>query len=258
MDLCIVTYTHTDYKDIWPLTWDGAEKLESIPCEKYVACNTAADVPQMYNGVLIYDDSFPYPHRVAQILEQIDSEYVLFIHDIDVIIHWDLQKFVDLFRIIQKHQLDRLFLGMLNRIEPCIEESEFSLTPARSSPIYVTPYDVGPSVWKRSSFLALMKKYQTKSYREIEFCEIQKDCLELKCYGIALTKFYDPMFQLARPVCSHFQYVHILASGRWFHMLCYMDFQLALWKLIQKYNIDLNHRGIAPELHLFQVSRSLG
>ena len=65
MDLTVLSYTHTDYQDIWPLMIDGLEKLE-LPCEKVLGCNVnpeSTSIDAVFHRVITYDDSYPYPHR---------------------------------------------------------------------------------------------------------------------------------------------------------------------------------------------------
>jgi hypothetical protein len=260
MDVTFVTYTHTDYSDIWPLTFDGMRHLEQLPIEKVFVCNTETvgeEVLTRYHSVIAYDDSLPYPARVASCLEQITSEYVLFVHDIDVILKFDASMFSHLFDTIKTHSIDRLFFGMVKPCDDMIHTNTLSLARAKRSPIFALPYDVGPSIWKRSVFLDMMRKYSKETYRSIETSGIQSELASYRCYAIAPNPHYFPLFHLARPMSHKFVFLHILASGKWFDLLCYMDLQSDLMHLLTKYNISTSIRGIGSGYHLFHVSRSL-
>lgn len=260
MDLTFITYTHTEYSDIWPLTFHGMRNLEQLPIEKVFVCNTETvgeDVLSHYHSVIVYNDTLPYPARVASCLEQITSEYVFFVHDIDIILKFDASLVSHILDTIKTHSIDRLFFGMIKPCDSMIHTDHLSLSRARSSPIFALPYDVGPSIWKRTVFLDMMKKYSKETYRSIESSGIQTDLSSYRCYAIAPNPHYFPLFHLARPMSSTFVFLHILASGKWFDPICYMDLQLDLVRLLQTYNISMETRGIGSGYHLFHVSRSL-
>lgn len=261
MNITFVTYTHTDYSDIWPLTFDGIEKLKDLYIEKVFACDKYSEdsrITNLYDRTILYDDSLTYPQRVAQVLEQISSDYVFFVHDIDIILNFNISAFYRLFDLVKEYNLDRMFLGMLKPSNETIEDGRFVLTRSRdNSPIYVQPYDVGPSIWKREVFLTMMYKHKDETYRSIESCDIQKDLDPYRCFGIAPSQYYIPYFQIARPVSSDFKFLHILSYGKWFDLYSYMDLQIDLLDLLNKYKIDVNKRGIGSGRHLFSVSRSL-
>ena len=260
MDLTFITYTHTEYSDIWPLTFDGVRHLEQIPIEKVFVCNTedvGEEVITHYHSVISYDDKLSYPARVASCLEHITSEYVFFVHDIDVILKFDTSLVSHILDTIKRYSIDRLFFGMVKPCADMIHTDTLSLARAKHSPIFALPYDVGPSIWKRSVFLDMMKKYSNETYRTIETSGIQTELSSYRCYAIAPSPHYFPLFHLVRPMSSTFVFLHILASGKWFDPICYMDLQLDLIGLLQKYNISMSTRGIGSGFHLFHVSRSL-
>lgn len=260
LDITFITYSHTDYQDIWPLTFHGIKALNNIPMRKVLAMNTSSIKPTIqgvYDDILTYDDTLQYPAKVAQILEQVKTTYVFFVHDIDVILNFNTEQFNLLFEIIQTYDMDRFFFGLFKPMGEQIKVGRFNLTEAKSSPIYFHPYDVGPSIWKRSVFLDMMTNYKSETYRTIETSKIQEDLSEYRCFAFAPSLYYNPYFQLARPVSSDFVFCHILASGKWFPFHVYMDLQLQLKKLLDLYKIDTSIRGVGNGDHLFQISRSL-
>lgn len=260
MKLSFVSYTHTDYSDIWCLMAEGVNKLSNLPIERILFCNTVPTDPliqSVYNRVIVYDDSLTYPARVTSCLSQLTTEYVMFVHDIDIIVTFDTLHFSDIMNTVETYNLDRLFFGMVKPCNDMIQNKWLVLSRAKYSPIFALPYDVGPSIWKRSVFFDLMTKYRSETYRTIENSGIQKDLGNYRCYAIAPSPFYFPVYHLVRPMSSCFIFMHILASGKWFDTICYMDLQSELIHRLQKYNISMETRGIGNGYHLFHVSRSL-
>lgn len=260
MNITFVSYTHTDYSDIWCLMAEGVQQLVPLPMERVFFCNrvpTDPTIQSLYDRIITYDDSLTYPARVASCLAQLTTDYVMFVHDIDVIVNFDILKFVDVWNTVQEHNLDRLFFGMVKPCEDMIQNKWLVLSRAKHSPIFALPYDVGPSIWKHSVFLELFTKYSGETYRTIECSGIQGDLAKHRCYAIAPSPYYFPLFHLVRPMSNAFIFMHILASGKWFDPICYMDLQLELLQRLQRHNISMDTRGIGNGYHLFQVSRSL-
>jgi hypothetical protein len=75
----IVVYTHTDMKDIWPMFFGQLKKYVG-DTKIYVAVNKEDDFLSEYNQI-IYDDSKQYTQRWAEILELINDNTFLFLHE---------------------------------------------------------------------------------------------------------------------------------------------------------------------------------
>lgn len=150
--ITLVTYSHTDYQDVWPIVL-GQLKKQTMPFSRIFACNeTDVDlsaVRNIYTDVVFYKDTLTYPQKILSILEQVTTPYVLFVHDIDVFVTFETEKFAVLLNSILKYSIDRCMLGMVIRQGDVLGNGEVVLTnvsmPNRS-PSYVTPYDVGPSI----------------------------------------------------------------------------------------------------------------
>jgi hypothetical protein len=75
----IIVYTHADMKDIWPMFFGQLKKYIG-DTKVYVAVNE--DDTQLSDYIrIIYDDSKQYTERWKEILEQIEEETFMFIHE---------------------------------------------------------------------------------------------------------------------------------------------------------------------------------
>jgi hypothetical protein len=76
----LVIYTHSDYKDVWKLLFGQLQKY--LPNQKvYVLSDsTAEEIPSEYTTI-VYDDSKVYTDRLKESLSQIDEDVVLFQHE---------------------------------------------------------------------------------------------------------------------------------------------------------------------------------
>lgn len=79
MNLPIVVYTHTDMKDVWPMFFGQLKKYIG-DTKVYVVVNE--DDTQLSDYIrIVYDDSKEYTQRWKEILEQIEEDVFIFLHE---------------------------------------------------------------------------------------------------------------------------------------------------------------------------------
>jgi hypothetical protein len=75
----IIVYTHTDMKDIWPMFFGQLKKYIG-DTKVYVAVNE--DDTQISDYIrIIYDDTKEYTERWKEILDKVDEETFMFMHE---------------------------------------------------------------------------------------------------------------------------------------------------------------------------------
>ena len=75
----LIVYTHTDMKDVWPMFFGQLKKYIGNT-KVYVAVNKEDELLSEYNQI-IYDDSKLYTQRWVEILELIEEETFMFMHE---------------------------------------------------------------------------------------------------------------------------------------------------------------------------------
>lgn len=85
MNLPIVVYTHTDYKDVWPAVFGRIKKHIQNP-NVYVLCNKKDDDVPLDFKTITYTDGTLYTSRLKECLNKIDENVILFIHE-DMILY---------------------------------------------------------------------------------------------------------------------------------------------------------------------------
>jgi len=80
----LLIYTHSDYSFIWPALIDLVNK--NVELEIHFAYDKTFKDLEKHNIPInwikhVYDDSMIWTDRIATILNEIDDEYVLFIHE---------------------------------------------------------------------------------------------------------------------------------------------------------------------------------
>lgn len=80
MNISIVIYTHTDYKDVWPLIFGQTKKY--LPLYKKIIFVNKYDesIPQEYTQIF-YNNIISYTDRVSFCLEKISDDFLLFCHE---------------------------------------------------------------------------------------------------------------------------------------------------------------------------------
>ena len=75
----LIVYTHTDMKDVWPMFFGQLKKYIG-DTKIYVAVNKEDESLSEYNQI-VYDDSKLYTQRWVEILELIEEETFMFMHE---------------------------------------------------------------------------------------------------------------------------------------------------------------------------------
>jgi hypothetical protein len=201
--VAIVCYSHSDYLDILQVQCSYLRKLQ---CPLYLCLNMSLGLSP-FTSVLQYDDTLRYSKRLLQSIKQIEDDYILFIHDMDIVIDIDesiMDKIVD---TMKEHGIDRVDLrnkgGPLDI--PLEETAGLAKTVSMS-----WRYNVGPSLWKMSALRSILEQFD-KCYRTIEDEETQEFCKQMSFYHIEHPVGIDTAFFR---VCPWFVYIHITSVGK--------------------------------------------
>lgn len=226
-----VTYTHTDYINIAEI---HAYYTARYNFNKILFINKVEDeklksyidniLTYYYSKVVFYDDSLSYSDRIKQCLEQIDDEYILLMHDIDILIEADTNKLEMFFDFLKQNNYDRVDLKQtfnfstsnifevdtkVKVLSKNIESDKLYLVGAESEHDYI--YNVNPSIWKKESLYEIMSTFNNHSYREIEGMNTQLFCKKFKVFKLHSEKFLECGWFRCVP---EFQFLHISHGGK--------------------------------------------
>lgn len=246
----ILVFTHSDYQDIWPIVTD-ALKQHVAGIKVSFAVNTLADTSSLQEFSLYrYNDANPYAKRLVEVCSQIQSDYIFFFHDVDVVMSFDAEKLREILEWMKAKDVDRFLLGVLpSRL---FSEQLGGIAIGKSGlnvcDWFTTPYDVGPSIWKRQTIFDLMMKHSTETYRSIESSGIQDDLAQKRVFGFCKSDI-PIRFTIGRPYSCWFSFCHILVRGKWIPPQAYQSYQEFFTTLPERYQIDIEARGIADWYH---------
>jgi hypothetical protein len=206
-----VVYSHTDYLDILNIQTDYLKYCSN----KILLINKSdlnLDIYTEYKKVIFYDDSLPYASRILS-LSKLDDEYILLIHDIDILINVDNDIIEHLLGIMMNNNIDRVDLkrdGLTDteNIDVNFKGEYFTLTKQEN--VYNYIYNVNPSIWKISSLLETMNKFSSQNYRTIENKPTQDFCTKYNVYKL----YNDVYVDCGYFSCLHFfKFLHITHGG---------------------------------------------
>lgn len=222
-----VIYSNTDYLDVLTVHADYL-KFE----ENFLLINSNnLDLESLYSKftqVIFYDDKLPYASRVLNCINKIDSEYVLFIHDIDIPLNIDFDTFNGVMNYCESKKLDRVDLQQDIRIDrrpnlssEIIETENFLSIPfeeannhycclVRNDDASNYIYNVNPSVWKLDTFKEILGNFQSETYRSIENNTVQNFCQKFKIYKLSSKTKMNSGYYSITPI---FQFLHITHEG---------------------------------------------
>jgi hypothetical protein len=222
----LVVYSHTDYLEILNIQTDYISKYQNTILLINKNNLNLDSLYSKYKQVLYYDDSNVYAARLLECIEQIDDSYFLLTHDIDILISINENMIDSLTNNMDRLNIDRIDLKYTNNlssnsyinIDHHLNSNIEMLELPNSQNFLIKQlninnyaYNVNPSIWKKSSLLQILQKFNYKNYRNIEDIDVQAFCMSynvfkihsnkvLKCGYFELTEFY--------------KYLHISHNGR--------------------------------------------
>lgn len=264
-----IVYSHSDFEDILKISSDYL----SIVKNKTLLINkndkNLSEIYSKFNNVIFYNDELTYSDRLNNSLKYIDAEYILFTHDIDILLNKDDIILNKLVKIMQLENIDRIDLQVngsdttktfikiskdndINEWERLnidnLNDYDYYLGLHTDPRTYI--YNVNPSIWKKSSFKELMLKFKTRTYRDIEYDDVQDYCTKYKICNL----FSKKILECGYFKClSFYKYLHITHHGKLLRYdgtsktefnQSYIDVNEEYSKIIINYNLKNNNKRL--------------
>jgi hypothetical protein len=221
--LTYVVYSHSEYSDILYAQTHHLSSYENKVLLIDKAGAELTDICSCYKQVLVYDDTLPYASRLLKLTE-LNLDYILFIHDIDIVVKKDDIVIEYLSELMKERDIDRIDLRYKNNPN----SREMLLVEKNGSKFYLNrqdqysnsldsaglyAYNVNASIWKTSTLLEIMTNFKDEGYRTIELQPTQTFCSRK---GYKIYKFYwESYVNCGWQACMpFFQYIHITHNGK--------------------------------------------
>jgi len=213
-----VIYSHTEYLDILEIQMDFITGKGHLTL--FINRNNV-NLDYIYNKfdkVIFYDEKLTYGQKLLSCLVQIDYDYFILIHDNDILINNDNNKMIWFLNFLRKNDFDRVDFQLAYDFDETHIINNDDLYLIQSSNIdtrakgYI--YNVNPSMWKRTSLMEIMEKFNYKDYRTIEADEVQEFCLKFNIFKLYSRKKYRCGYFIC---LEPFRYLHITHYGGLFN-----------------------------------------
>ena len=225
----IIVYTHTDMKDVWPMFFGQLKKYIG-DTKVYVAVNE--DDTQISDNIrIIYDDSKEYTQRWKEILEQIEEETFIFLHE-DMILFDEID-----FELLEKY-IKYVKDGLAESVKLILAGDRFDEWPVEKTLVtnQYAKFSIQPTITQKKIFNQLVENLPPMSIWQFEDAIISagRDFMirlgNEKKRGIY---HYDSLI---------FPYIATaINKGKW----NYNEYQKELDSLFREYNINPFERGIS-------------
>ena len=246
-DICLLLYTHSEFEDLWKINFDYIDK--SFPfLKRYVAIDNKNSIINKkdefkIDKIIQYNDGNTYAEKMITILNEIDTAYVFFTHDNNIIYKNDHTIFFNLFNKLKEINGDRLVF----ELEQSLHKSPIIKVDGENAGLQLTTdyyyyFNVQTGIWKTSSYLDIFKTFPQSTYRTIEDSNIQEYVRsKYKVYRLATM---GPIFKSVGFIFpTYFHFLHITMRRQWVSFHIFQDLQEDWKNLFKEYKLDSNKRG---------------
>jgi len=218
----LVIYSHSEYADVLHI---ATKFLKSYKNKILLIDNNfkKTEYDNDYVNIVKYDDKQPYGSRLLN-LNNINDDVILFMHETDVLIKYDVSILNNLKQYIVDNKIDKIELQhcafppdkiplkqTYNIQNKEIYFNELCNLYKIDNPDFFV-YNVNPTLWRKETFLDIMKQFKDYNYRQMESKQVQQytaskfNCLSLKCEKyVKCAHFTCPLF---------FQFIHLTHYGK--------------------------------------------
>ena len=237
--MSLVIFSNSEYNYLWPVI---EESVSKIKLKKIFVCDiNQLEKPKYFDEYIYYNINNCYAKRwTDDILPNIDDNYILVIHDVQIIVNIDEEFIFKNLQLMTEHSIDRCSLNVFNG-NIIIQKQGISLCNLNNaSGNTLTPYDLCPALWNKKSFNILFESFPYETYRTSELNEnLQLFCRNnFKCFGQQKTN--ETIFYcLGRPYLKYFKILHITIKNELLKPLdVYMDMKNEFIYYLDKYKLN--------------------
>jgi len=235
-DMCHLTFTHTDCKDVWPMYFGEMNKFFNTE-NHYVAINKKTkSIPSNIRQIQ-YDDNDKYPLRLLSVLEKLSEyEYIFFDHE-DMFLYEKplLKELTKYYKALKSGKYDHI---RLIKGGDCIykqDEDIDSLFRFDLKSKWI--FSIQPSFWKREILMEILTKNKNVDIwnLEVKSQKIVKS-MKLKAAFSYLKGKKRGIFHYDNSVYPYI--ATALNKGRW----NLTEYKNEMEKLFKKYKISPDKR----------------
>ena len=244
-----VIYSNTDYLDVLTIQTDHVHGLGHTTLFINQNDLDMSEIYSKYDKVIFYNNNDAYAKRLLTCVNQLDMDYFLLVHDIDIVVNVEGYTISKLFDYMQKENVDRIDLKFAEKTYSSIPFSDdLYLVKQLDTNNFI--YNVNPSIWRKSALTDVLSKFHYKSYRTIEDMDVQSYCNKFKVFKLhSSQKMSCGYFNCVIP----FMFLHISHSGKLLPLTndfvtvygqSYADVSEKYIDIVNKYNLKSSNKWI--------------
>ena len=112
--MSLIIFSHSDYYYLWNIIEESISKIKDIELVFVYNSNNDHEKPKGFNKYIEYNEKMCYSQRWIHILQYINNEYILVVHDTNIIVEYNSNKIKKLFEIISTNNIDRCSMNIFD------------------------------------------------------------------------------------------------------------------------------------------------
>jgi len=239
-NLTYLIYTHTEYIDVLDLTLKRLKKY--FPIEVSICSDNARIISDTYKqnysikDIYEYDDTQVYGSKLLSVIEKIQTEYILFNHDVNILYDYVNKDIINtILKRMETNNIDTVRLSTSGVEKKRINETDLLHEILPGETYFMT---VQPTIWRRDTLLKFCKKFSNIVYRDFELGETQKYASTLKNYYIHTKK--DQHITCNYYLSEYYPCMHSIYRGKW----NIIQNPKEIHDLAEEYSLNLHIRGL--------------
>lgn len=234
-----VLKTNSAYSYLWPIINDLTKNFNKL--------NILVDNLNEFEfnkniKVHYYDINDKYPVRLKKYLNNIDSDYVFLIHDVDLILNFNFELFEKYLNLVKEKNIHRLSFGVFDGLN-LITNNSLSickLDKQNMSQNFLTPFDYAPSIFNKNFLIDIYSKFENETYKTLEHNNNLQEYIvkNYNSYGLQKTNNLKINYHRGFSYSQDFNFLHLTVSGEFLKDQCYEDLLTDFLNIKQKYNLN--------------------
>lgn len=241
-NLAIVTWTNSEYEDVFPAYFGNLKKYCFEFEKSYVLINKLSEVINDDHLQLVNDENDLYSQRLLACFEHIDEDYILYMQEDFILYDFvDVEEFKKCFDYLKESDCSciRMIRSNCNSLDNLVAENIYKISHDEVPDLSFTQQ---PSIWKRKDFVEVISKLNPKTYRDLESYGSYDASKTMMNMGMYSSFYFDTE---SKQRGGHFDskvfpYIATaLSKGKWNKT----EYSKEIKFLSKEYNINLESRG---------------
>jgi hypothetical protein len=234
-EIALITWTHTEYDDIWPMYFGRLNKHIQFN-KSYIFVNQETDNVPTSHIQLTNNDTDPYYKRFLECLRKVEEEYVLYMQEDHIF--YDNCNELELERVFQYLKSSRYSnIRLIKSGELGGKEVEKNIIDIPNNSQYL--FSQQSAIWKKEDLINLISFYKPTTYRDVELY----GSIAMKSQNLKSCYYYNNEKMRGNMHCDSSILPYIataVCKGQW----NLFQYPALLQSALDEYQVDFSIRGL--------------